>query len=131
MSAFDHSELEQHRAEAQEKWGRTAAYQEHHEKTKHYSKQKWDELAAGMDRIMEQFAVCMRAGNTPNSDEALSLVKLLQSHITENYYLCTDEILAGLGQMYIADPRFRENIDRHADGTAAFISQAIEACFSR
>ena len=37
------------------------------------------------------------------------------------------EILAGLGQMYVADERFKSNIDKHATGTAAFISAAIEA----
>ena len=37
-----------------------------------------------------------------------------------------DRIMAGLGQMYVADERFKNNIDKHADGTAAFIRQAIE-----
>ena len=48
---------------------------------------------------------------------------MLQNYITENYYTCTNEILAGLGQMYIADARFQTNIDKHAAGTAAFISE--------
>ena len=42
------------------------------------------------------------------------------------YYHCTDEILAGLGQMYVADERFRNNIDKHGAGTAAFIREAID-----
>ena len=45
---------------------------------------------------------------------------------TENYYLCTNEILAGLGQMYVADERFRNNTDKHAEGTAEFICKSIE-----
>lgn len=45
---------------------------------------------------------------------------------SENYYLCTNQILAGLGQMYVADERFKSNIDKHADGTAEFICEAIE-----
>nr|MCR4718760.1 TipAS antibiotic-recognition domain-containing protein [Bacillota bacterium] len=49
-----------------------------------------------------------------------------QNHITENYYICTNEILSGLGQMYVADERFRNNIDKNADGTAAFICEAIK-----
>ena len=57
---------------------------------------------------------------------AQSLVKLLQNHITENYYLCTNEILACLGQMYVADERFKHNIDKHGEGTAAFICEAIK-----
>ena len=125
MTAFDNSEFEKYKVEAQEKWGNTSAYKEHTEKTKNYSKQKWDTLAKDMDCIMADFAVCMKNGETSDSDEAQSLVKKLQNHITENYYLCTNEILSGLGQMYVQDERFKNNIDKHADGTATFICEAI------
>ncbi|MBR5437902.1 MAG: MerR family transcriptional regulator [Clostridia bacterium] len=131
MKAFDNSKFEKYKAEAQEKWGGTSAYREYEEKTKDYPKQKWNNLAEGMDNIMAEFAVCMKTGAEPDSDEAQSLVKKLQSHITENYYLCTDEILSGLGQMYVYDERFKNNIDKHADGTAEFISQAIKAYCSK
>ena len=111
--------------EAKEKWGDTDAYKEHAERTKNYSKQKWADLSAGMDHIMAEFALCMKNGEPPASAEAQSLVKTLQNHITENYYQCTNEILAGLGQMYVSDERFKSNIDKHADGTAAFVCEAI------
>lgn len=131
MSAFDNSEFERHKAEAQEKWGKTDAYKEHTEKTQHYTKDKWNDLAGEMDDILAEFAVCMKNGEEPASAEAKNLVKRLQNHITEHYYHCTNEILKGLGQMYVADERFKQNIDRHADGTAEFIRDAIEACYSK
>ena len=62
----------------------------------------------------------------PDSTQAQNLVKMLQNHITENYYRCSNEILVGLGQMYVADERFKNNIDQHADGTAEFIHEAID-----
>ena len=126
MKAFDNSEFEKYKTEAKEKWGQTDAYKEHEEKTKDYSKEKWNNLAEDMDNIMQQFSLCMRNGENPDSNEAQTLVKTLQNHITENYYHCTDQILAGLGQMYVADERFKNNIDKHADGTAEFVSKAIE-----
>ena len=126
VKAFDNSEFEEYKAETKEKWGNTDAYKEHEEKTKNYSKQKWNELADGMNRIMAEFAVCMKKGEEPNSTEAQNLVKTLQKHISENYYLCTNEILASLGKMYVIDERFKNNIDKHADGTAEFICEAIQ-----
>ena len=111
---------------AKEKWEQTPAYEEYERKTKGYPKDKWNSLADGMDSIMAEFALCMKKGDAPDSAAAQALVKTLQTHITENYYLCTNEILAGLGQMYVADERFKNNIDKHADGTAAFICNAIE-----
>ncbi len=126
MNTFDSSKFEMYKAEAKEKWGNTTAYKEHTEKTKNYSEQKWDVLAKGIDCIMAEFAMCMKKSESPDSAEAQSLVKTLQEYITENYYLCTNEILAGLGQMYVADGRFKNNINKHAEGTAAFVCAAIE-----
>ncbi len=126
MRAFDNSEFEKYKAEAKEKWGKTYAYKEHTEKTKNYSKDKWNSLAEDMNDILAEFAVCMKNGEEPYSAKAQSLVEMLKSHITENYYQCTNEILSGLGQMYVADERFKNNIDKHADGTAEFICKAIE-----
>ncbi len=125
MKAFANSEFEKHKAEAKEKWGKTDAYRQHTEKTKHYSKQKWNELTEEMDHIMAEFTLCMKRDQTPDSTDAQNLVKMLQNHITENYYLCTKEILASLAQMYVTDYQFKNNIDKHADGTAAFIYEAI------
>ena len=125
MKAFDHTEFESYKAEAQSRWGKTDAYKEHAEKTKTYDKQKWNSLAADMDAIMGEFACCMKTGCAVDGKEAQRLVKKLQSHITENYYACTNEILFGLGQMYTADERFKNNIDKHAEGPAEFVSRSI------
>ena len=122
MNAF-----EKYKAEAQEKWGKTDAYKEYGEKTGAYSKQQWNDLAQGMDEIMAAFAACLKKGDAPASQAVQALVQKLQEHITRNYYRCTDQILAGLGQMYVADERFRNNIDQHAQGTAQFICEAIAA----
>jgi len=131
MNAFDNSEFEQYKAEAKEKWGATAAYGEYEEKTKNHSREQWSSLASGMECIMAEFAVCMQNGEPPESADAQNLVKRLQDYITEHCYPCTKEILAGLGQMYVADDRFRNNIDKHADGTAKFIGDAISVYCNR
>ena len=125
MKAFDNSEFEKYKSEAQKRWGNTDAYKEHAQKTKNYGKDKWNSLIADMDDIFREYAVCMIDGNDSNAEESQSLVKKLQNHISENYYTCTKEILFGLGQMYVADERFKNNIDKHADGTAAYVSEAI------
>ena len=125
MAKFSHHDINKHKEEAKQRWGHTDAYKQHEEKTRNYSRQTWDDLAQGMDDIMAEFALCMKNGETPASAEAQHLVKSLQDHITAHYYNCTNQILAGLGQMYVADERFRNNIDRHGDGTAAFICEAI------
>ena len=126
MSAFDNSELEQYKAEAKEKWGKTEAYKEYTEKTKNHSKDQFAGMAEGLNALFGEFAACRQAGETPDSAPVQTLVKKLQDYITENYYICTREILAGLGQMYVLDERFQKNIDQNGEGTAAFASAAIK-----
>ena len=111
--------------EVKQRWGETSAYKEHAEKTASYTKDKWQEVNDGLMTVLAKFAECMKDGHTSDSQEAQTLVKELQNYITANYYTCTNEILAGLGQMYVADERFKNNIDKHTPGTAAFVSQAI------
>lgn len=131
MNVFDNSEFEAKREEyakeAREKWGDTAAYQESEKKTADYSADRWKQVNAAMDERIAEFANCKRKSFAPDSREAQALAKRWQDYITENYYTCTKEILAGLAEMYVADERFRSNIDRHGDGTAQFMSDAIKA----
>ena len=112
-------------AEARERWGDTEAYREHEQKTEGYTKEKWAEANDGLMAIFAEFATCKANGATPSSAEAQALVAKLQNHITDNYYTCTDEILAGLGRMYVADERFKKNIDKYGDGTAEFAAEGI------
>lgn len=121
FSAFDKTEIEAFAEEAKQKWGNTDAYREFEE--------KHSDSADKTDEIMNIFTEIGQIKHLPpNSQEAKSLIKKLQNFITENYYTCTDEILKGLGQMYISDERFKNNIDKAGgDGTAEFTAKAIEA----
>ena len=112
--------------EVQRRFGETEAYKEYEQKTANYTKEKWQEVNDGLNTVLMKFAKCKKEGCTADSDEAQALGIELQTYITENYYTCTNEILAGLGQMYVADERFKDNIDKHGDGTAEFVAKAIE-----
>ena len=117
--------MKSYETEARERYGNTAAYREHEQKTKNYTKEKWTEANDGLMAVFAEFSVCKNSGLRADSDEAQALVAKLQAHITSNYYNCTDEILAGLGRMYVCDERFKKNIDKCGEGTAEFASEAI------
>ena len=124
FKGFDAAELDQARRqyadEAKARWGHTDAWRESEEKT---ASAGWDAQAEGMNDIFRR-AAALRQGD-PAAPGAQALVKEWQEFISANYYACTDEILAGLGEMYTADERFRKNLDRFGEGTAAFLSKAI------
>lgn len=118
--------MSEYKTEVKQKWGNTEAYKEYEEKSKSYTPKKEQDMIAGLDSVMEEFASCMQSGKSAGSGRSQELVKKLGDYISANFYTCTDQILAGLGQMYTADERFRTNIDKHAEGTAEYIRAAIE-----
>lgn len=123
FSAFNKSEIDKYADEAKKKWENTAAYKEFAEKHSD-SNDKTEEF-------MQIFAEIGKIKHLePDSQTVQSMIKKLQNFITENYYTCTDDILKGLGQMYIADERFKNNIDSTGgNGTAEFTAQAINTYY--
>ena len=117
--------MNNYETEARTRWGDTAAYREHEQKTKNYTNEKWAEANDGLMTIFAEFAACKDSDASADSVKAQALVVKLQAHITANYYTCTDEILAGLGKMYVADERFKKNIDKYGEGTAEFAAEGI------
>ena len=117
--------MSNYETESRSRWGDTAAYREHEQKTKNYTKEKWAEANDGLMAIFAEFAACNDSGASADSAEVQALVAKLQAHITANYYTCTDKILAGLGKMYVGDERFKKNINKYGEGTAEFAAGAI------
>ncbi len=124
---FDGSAVEREREryarEAKERWGHTDAYRESERRTGSYGTAEWNE-------INEEGAAILRAlaglvGRDPKSPEVRDALQKWQDHISRRFYPCTDEILAGLGQMYAADERFRKTLDGYGPGTAELMSEAI------
>lgn len=124
---FDSTDIErckrEYSAEVKERFGKTDAYAESELKTAQYKNEQWQQISSELAELLQGFADCK--GNAPDSEEAQSLVKQWQAFITAKFYHCTKEILSCLGQMYTADSRFTENIDRCGEGTAAFMAKAI------
>ena len=125
MRAFSSDACESAVEEVKQRWGSTAAYAEYADKTSAYTEEAWDTVTAGLMAVFAEFAGCRKTGESAESEAAQSLVKQLQAYITNHFYTCTQDILAGLGLMYVEDERFRSNIDRYGEGTAAFACDAI------
>ena len=113
----------QYAQEAAERWGNTEAFLESRAKHKDYTPEKEAQILAEQEEIFTAFGKCA----DPEGPEGQALVKRWQAHITQYHYSCTDGILACLGQMYVNDPKFKENLDKYGSGTAQKMSDAIAA----
>lgn len=121
FDAFKDKEYEEYQTEVKERWGSTQVYAEFEEKK---DKVDYQEVSQEMSAIFAQFGVLKDLG--PDHEKVQSQVKTLQNYITDHFYTCTKEIFAGLGQMYVADDCFKENIDQMGGpGTADFAAKAI------
>lgn len=118
---------EQYAQEAAERWGNTEAFLESREKHAAYTPEDEQRIQAEMEEIFTAFGRC----TDPEGPEGRALVRRWQAHITNYHYHCTDAILACLGQSYINDPRFRENLDKYGPDTAQKMSDAIAAWCGR
>jgi hypothetical protein len=94
--------------------------------TEAYGPEDWTVITEEAKQLYQKFAGLM-AVQPPDGAEARALAKQWQEHITKYYYPCSNEILAGLGEMYAGDERFRSNIDQYAEGLAEYMSKAISA----
>jgi len=118
FQAFDKAEQEQYAEEVKSRWGKTEAYKEYEHRGSRNGGEALMALFADLGKLRQL---------PPESPEVQAGVKAIQDHITANYYTCTKEIFAGLGQMYVQDERFRKNIDAAGGaGTAEFAAKAIE-----
>lgn len=125
FSAFDKEKIDEYSKQAKEHWGNTSEYADFEKKSKDRTDDEQTKIADGLMKVFEEFGKMKTC--EPSDEKVYNQVKKLQNYICEHYYKCSDEVLAGLGQMYVADNRFTNNIDNAGGkGTALFVSRAIE-----
>ncbi|KAA3636952.1 MAG: MerR family transcriptional regulator [Armatimonadetes bacterium] len=127
LSVFGDFDPADHEEEARERWGGTDAYAQSTRRTSSYTKSDWQNINADASEVNDLFLSLMAEGVSPEDQRASKAVDAHRTHISRWYYDCTPEIHAGLGEMYVQDPRFTANIDKAGDGLAAYMSAAIKA----
>ena len=125
FTAFDTRKLEEYKMKAKEQWGDTSAYKEYEEKASGRSDEEEKVLWKEFMKLFERFGKIK--DTDPASDKAQGMVKEIQDYITEHFYKCSKDILAGLGKMYSSGGEFTTNIDSvGGSGTAEFVGKVIE-----
>jgi MerR family transcriptional regulator, thiopeptide resistance regulator len=127
LDGFDPAEYE---AEAAERWGDSHAYRESARRTRDYTPEQWTAIKAEAEQVTEHLAALWSAGADPTSAEARAGAEQHRAHVTRWFYRCSTEIHRGLGEMYVADPRFTtawEGEDGARAGFAAWVRDAFVA----
>jgi MerR family transcriptional regulator, thiopeptide resistance regulator len=108
--------------EAEERWGNSEAWRQSQERTRHWTKADYDRIKREGREFVKVLAAAM--DHDPASAEVQALVAQHREGINV-FYDCTDEIYAGLAEMYVGDPRFTAYYDSARPGLATFLREAM------
>ncbi len=126
FEVFGDFDPEAHEVEVEEHWAGPALEQSKR-RTATYGKDQWKEAIAEGESIAAELAERLTAGDAPEGVAAMDLAEQHRLHINRWFYECSHEMHTGLGNMYVADPRFTEYYEKYAPGLAEFIKSAIHA----
>ncbi len=127
LEVFGDFDPDQYEDEARERWGDTDAWAQSKQRTSKYDKADWQRIQDEAAAINERFVALMQAGTLATSVEAMAVAEEHRSHLSRWFYDCDHEFHRNLGEMYVTDHRFTENIDQAAPGLAAYMRDAIVA----
>lgn len=113
--------------EAEARWGDTDAWHQSAARTRRYSKADWAAVKAENDAVNAAYVAAKRAGVAADSEEAMAIAERARTQINDRFYECSHEFHRGLGEMYVADPRFTATYDALEPGLAVFVRDAILA----
>lgn len=117
----------QYEAEAQTRWGGSPAYQESARRTARYGEADWRAMRAEVDAIWTDAARLRAQGAAADSPAAREILERHRGHVERWFYPCPPALHAKLVELWEADPRFSEGIDRFGEGLTAWLAAANRA----
>ena len=118
---------ESYAAEAEQRWGDTDAWAQSRARTSGYTKADWAAVKAETDAVNAAFVAAQTAGEPADSEAAMAAAEAHRRSIHDRFYDVSYAMHRGLGDMYVADPRFTKTYDDLAPGLAAYVRDAIHA----
>jgi DNA-binding transcriptional MerR regulator len=129
FEVFNDPKLKEYQEEARQRWGGSDAYAESERRTRAYTKQDWAAIKEEMEAVGTGMAALM--GQDPATPEVQAQIGTWFTLINERFYTCTPEIFRGLGEMYVADPRFTATYEKIKPGLAEFMRDAMASFADR
>jgi DNA-binding transcriptional MerR regulator len=116
-----------HGAEVRARWGDTDAYAESTRRTGSYGPDEWAAIRTEGGAVEAAFVALLDAGVPADAPAAMDAAEQARRHVDRWFYPCSHELHAGLGDLYVSDPRFTAHYDDQRPGLAAYVRDAILA----
>lgn len=121
FQGFSYDSQKQYRAEAVEKYGEEVILE-----SERRQKGNEEQMVQDMNRVFFALADNQKAGLPAQNAANVALVKDLHQTIRTFSFDCNLEVFGKIGKGYVADERFRKNIDQFGEGTAQYACDAIQ-----
>ncbi|MFF8394205.1 MerR family transcriptional regulator [Streptomyces sp. NPDC016172] len=131
FEVFGGKDPEQYAEEVEARWGDTDEYAESQRRTASYTKEDWKRIQAEAADWGERYGALMSADEPPTGEAAMALAEEHRQHICTWFYECSHELHRCLGEMYVADERFKAFYDAMRPGLAEHFRDAIAANAAR
>lgn len=120
----------QYEDEVEERWS-GPLLDESRRRTARYRKEQWQAIREEGEAIAREFGSMLAAGEVADAAMVMDLAERHRSHIDRWFYPISYEVHEGLGEMYVADPRFAAYWEQYEPGLAVFVRDAIVANAAR
>jgi DNA-binding transcriptional MerR regulator len=127
FEVFGEDDPTRYAEEVERRWGATEAYRESRSRVTSSTREDWIRIKEEGVRAQEHLATAMREGLAPESTEAMDAAEEHRQQIDRWFYECSHQMHRGLGEMYLADPRFTRFYEQVAEGLARYVHDAIVA----
>ena len=120
FTGFSYQDHQKYHQEAVDKYG-----QEVMDQALDRQKGREDEVASAFNQVFQALAQNLKAGlpitESENQEEAAKLLQAIRTYGFD----CSIEVFGYIGQGYVYNPEFKENIDKFGPGTAQYTSDVI------
>ena len=126
---FDGFDPDQYADEAKARWGDTDAYKISAKRTKSYTEADWQKIKAEHAAIYADAQAARAAGVRPDEPRAMDVAERYRLSFDRWFYPCSTEMHSRLADMWEADRRYADNIDKAggAAGLTEYLAAAVRA----
>lgn len=124
---FDGFDPDQYAEETKQRWGHTDAYKISVRRTKSYTEADWQRMKDEQAAIYADALAAREAGVRPDEPRAMDVAERHRLSIDRWFYPCGLEMHCGLADLWEADRRYADNIDKFGAGLTEYLAAAVRA----
>jgi DNA-binding transcriptional MerR regulator len=126
---FDGFDPAQHENEVEQRWGETESYACAEQRTKAYTDADWRRFKDEQAGIYADALAAQRDGVRADEPRAMDVAERHRLSIDRWFYPCSPQMHSGLADLWVADRRFADSIDKQggAAGLTEYLAAAVRA----